>query len=317
MKKLLLTINVIIFLVIGALLITNNISADIEELDNTFTMTSVNSIKFTASIKHTDEDASDLRKDIDGTWGDGEVTEDEVKDMEDEFESELEADDDTSVYVDNMEGQLSSVQFDSEGAEGDVDSTDPITLTINIVITFHGVDEGENKHTLKFTEIDDVDLLEITVPRGWEINNVKGLDREEIKGREVSGYTTEGQDVEIIFEKAGDGNGDDSENADFLLFMIFGIVAIIVIIVVILIVFMARKRRRMGGPGYPPQTGYPPIQQPLPPQPPQTPPFNPPSQYPLPPQQPPSQQPPLQPPPQPSLPGEPQPNQKDIVRWDY
>jgi len=162
--------------------------------------------------------------------GDGMVTASEVDDFEDYME-EMSVMEDCEYTMDGIRGEYTSINISIKDAAGSINITDTITMDAQTEITFSSVDANLESHVFKEVGTENVYVYNetITLPEGYKINTVTGIDDEQISsdGRTVTGKTIANTDIEIKFIKS---NGSP------------GFELILVVCAIALFLFWRRKR---------------------------------------------------------------------------
>ncbi len=142
--------------------------------------------------------------------GDGMVTASEVDDFEDYME-EMSAMEDCEYYMDGIRGEYTSINISIKDATGNINNTDTITMDAQTEITFSSVDANLESHVFKEVGTENVYVYDktITVPEGYTIDTVTGINDEQISsdGRTVTGETIANTDIEIKFVRSNGSPG--------------------------------------------------------------------------------------------------------------
>ena len=227
----------------------------------------------------TGEDAMHMRYGIDNMYGDGDgyVSDDEairywfaVESSSSEYESGGEGTTVDYITIDDIEGIVSHGGYTLRGAEGPCASTAPITVYYSC-----GVDYNVSKKDAYTIEVNGsvVSGIDFSVPIGWIIKDVKGLDIEQRGESSVTG--TPSSDAVII----------KIEKKTFpWLYVIVAVIVCTAVVGSVGVIYQIRKKRMKKL-----QTGQLPVGRTQPLQPPTQ------QQYPLTPFVQPYQQPPVQP----------------------
>jgi len=162
--------------------------------------------------------------------GDEMVTASEVDDFE-EYMEEMSAMEDCAYYMDGIRGEYTSIIISIKDATGSTSNASTITMEARTEITFDSVDANLESHVFKEVGTENVYVYNetITVPEGYKIDAVTGINDEQISsdGRTVTGKTIANTDIEIKFIRS---NGSP------------GFELILVVCAIALFLFWKRKR---------------------------------------------------------------------------
>jgi len=139
---------------------------------------------------------------------------------------------DCEYYMDGIRGEYTSINVSIKDATGNINNTDTITMDAETEITFSSVDANLESHIFKEDGTKNVYVYDktITVPEGYKIDTVTGINDEQISsdGRTVTGETIANTDIEIKFVRS---NGSP------------GFELILVVCAIALFLFWRQKRR--------------------------------------------------------------------------
>ncbi|UCE37762.1 MAG: zinc ribbon domain-containing protein [Thermoplasmata archaeon] len=179
----------------------------------TVEMTDTDEMELHYKWEETGNDAEEMREDIDDdAFGDedGRVTSEEVENLEEVFENwEGEY---SVIYlsgkkyfefgIDGWRGEFTEISVSITGAEGDVDSDRPITITISFKVKWDSLDINKDEYELYlYSRGGDGEDFSFTCPSGYEVSDADGLE-DNIKSGETRIRSTMDDDtVQITISK--------------------------------------------------------------------------------------------------------------------
>ena len=187
----------------------------------------------------------------------GMVTSDEVEAYEIfmvEF-SQWAATQDSGITLDGIQGNLTLLSYEIEGAEGENSSTTPFYGNTHLKVTFQGINKNLKKHTLNLTIFNDLFTFNLTAPDGYHVTNISGLDKYKIIAENVNGVTVPNQLISITFMKkpeimkndTNDNHKEVNTENDYKPFLTIFIALLIIVITIIIIYFAFIQRKKKKG----------------------------------------------------------------------
>ena len=173
---------VLIALGISLLALTSPPPASADRLyEENVVMTSISETVTDAQSRITGEDSILIRGAIDNEYGnlDGELTQAELDNYENALENmELEKMETEYTFIDGRNGHIEEVDFEVAGPLGDTMAPG------DLIYTWHEVTswtlEEKDEHKFYRDGVFGSDVVSFTVPPGWKITSVMGLDSESI-----------------------------------------------------------------------------------------------------------------------------------------
>jgi len=144
-------IGMMIAFLLTSVLLPMNVSATLE-MKAIDTFTSISEITEEGTITFSGEDASDYRGAIDYISGnsDGDVTSSEVEEFKAYLKDETEKEEGKGYYtLDGNQAIFTYITFLITGATGGIESTEPLTIELQIIMTFSSIDKELESHTYK------------------------------------------------------------------------------------------------------------------------------------------------------------------------
>jgi len=164
----------------------NEGSDDPDKMEMIIDMPKVDIIEWTMTSKYSEDNADEMRRKIDMDEDD-EVTLEEIETLQESVSEGSDGSVGMEITIDGHFPSKTTMSLEFKGAEGDVYSGEPLTLSNTVRMTFDDVDTKKDRHTIDF-EGEDKD---------------EGDDDDEVK--EPEGIGDDDDD-----DSSGDDDGDDA-----------------------------------------------------------------------------------------------------------
>lgn len=186
-KRVIITIVIITAIIVVAIIsvamygdkpIPDKPSNDFQD-GHTFEMTNINTMKSQHNYEYSGDDARIERWSIDSFFGDndGTVTSSEVEEYEDAYPDLVIGINSTSTTIDNEEGVYSQCNLSYDGATGDIDSGNPIFLTMCFTVIWTSIEENKISYSVKISICAyPTENFQFISPPGYFVSSVIGLD---------------------------------------------------------------------------------------------------------------------------------------------